>query len=488
MARGGRAEWNGFQADLLRACNLPGVSLVIATTAVRTGKTGAQAAFHRYRAQRNPRVRSVWLVESYKWYKRTALPVCRQLFGREATWHGTDYTWTWPAFGNAQVVVCTYVDLNSMQGVTAGWGSIDEAQNMGPDAHAELEQRISDSRVETPCILITGLPVFGGWPDQLAADAGAVDIERATELVRAWERTGRQGSAPVSCVHFSEIQTRVNARNVHSQYLERMRERLDPDEYTRRVEGIAPAPVGGVFRHWVAEPWSALAPLQGGNLIDWMHDPALFTVLDIDFGVRRAACVASQMDKKRDIQVLFDEHNLDDTNTRALCILLRETYVPRSMHSHEPHKRPLDEIACDPAGNSAQTAEALTDIKVLREYFPGVRIRYTYVGRLRKITAGIAMVNARILSAAGKRRLLMSSALWARGMRDRRTGDGYTAAKRGRSMALTLVRLKYPKDRDGRALSDAPESCPVDLHCADALRYGIINRYGMPESGQFQAT
>lgn len=480
-----RYEWNRFQAPLLRACFLPDVSLVIATTGVRTGKTGTQASFHRFQAKRNPGVRGIWLVESYKWFKRSALPVCRQLFGHEANWHGTDHTWTWPAFGNSQVVICTNVDLQSMQGITAGWGSIDEYQNMGMDAHSELEQRISDSRARHPCILITGLPDHGSWADSLAEDAGGLTYE---EVAVENDRRKEAGEDPLTCVHFTEIATDVNIDNIHGKYLARMAERLSPDEYQRRLKGLKPMPKGAVFKNWLPLPYDPQADSEGGNLIDWEYDKRHTTSLYFDPGARRAACIAAQHDNKRDLDVLFDEHNYDDTNTRATCIALRELYVPRALQRQEPFKRPLDEIVCDPAGNNSSTAENITDIRVLRECFPGVNVRYTYNRRVRHIPTGINIVNARILSASGKRRLLMSIELWDRGLKDRRRGDGYTKAKRGRSMAFTIVRLKYAEDKDGRALSNEPVKCPVDSHCGDALRYGMINRYGLPSGGQFQAT
>lgn len=493
MRYGAAAEWNTFQAALLRACFFPHVSLVVATTAVRTGKTGSVAAFHRYKAKGNPGVRGIWLVESFKWYKRAALPVCRQLFGHEAVWHGTDHTWTW---GNgAQVVICTYVDLQSMQGVTAGWGSVDEVQNMGPDAHTELEQRISDSRC-APCILLTGLPVFGSWADSLAEDAGGLSYE-AYQVES--DRASEAGDAMPSCVLFEEIGTEVNLQNVHTAYLTRMADRLDPAEYKRRLQGMKPMPTGMVFSNWLPLPWDEHAPPvqdlqgnviggQGGNLIQWDYNPELRTSLNIDFGVQRAACSTTQICTRRDIEVIFAEDNLDLTSTRHMCEHLRKTYVARALWAQEPTKRPLDEIACDPAGNTSSTAENITDIKVLREYFPGVRIRYTYSRRLTRIKAGISMMQARVLSAAGKRRLLMSVELWDTGLKDRRSGKGYTKSKRGRSLALAIVRLKYGEDKDGRALSDEPLKCPVDSHCIDALRYGIINRHGTSSGGQFQAT
>lgn len=468
-----RHEWNTFQAKLLRACFKPKVTLVIATTAVRTGKTGVNAAFHREQAKLNHGVRSIWIVESYKWYNRIAKKVCEQLFGHEAVYHGTDHTWTWPAFRNAQLVICTYKDLQSMQGVTAGSGSMDESQNLGVDAHAELEQRISDKRAKHPCILITGLPEYACWPDLLGKSAGGISMKVYNP----------DTAVDDTCIVFEDIGSDVNTKNIHPLYLARLRKRLDPDEYERRVKGLKPMPSGRVFKHWIPLLYDPGVQGQGGNLIHWPWDPKLESWLTIDFGARRGACMYWQ--GSGDLDCMVSEDNMDDGDTEALCVLLRKTYVSRQHHTDTPErsKKPIDTIYCDPAGNNHSTAVNTDDIRVLRKHFPGVSIKYTYKKKLTHIPNGIRMVNARILNADGERRLLMDVGMWEKGLKDKRQGEGYTKKKRGRSAAWTIVRLKYPEDKAGQNISDHPVKCAVDSHNGDAIRYGIINRYGIPASG-----
>lgn len=454
-----RFKPNDFQRKLLAACFAYG--LVVATTAVRTGKTGSVAVFHRTQAKHNPGVTGIWLVESYKWYKRVAYPVCKELFGHEAIWHGTEHTWTWPKFGYAKVIVCTYQDLDSIEGITAGWGSIDEYQNVGLDAYEVLLPRISDKRAKYPTILITGLPTYDSWADDLAET-----VENAK--------------------HFTGIGTDVNAANIHIAFIDRLKEGLSPAEFKRRTQGLKPLPEGRVFSEWVPQEWMPGVEGENGNLIDYRYKQDYPLYLEWDFGARRAACLFNQEHKKYGVDILLDEYNPDDTSTEAMCIHLRDLAVPRHLAGRGDTRYLLDAIYCDPAGDSTQTATGLYDIKIIKQYFPGVPIKFTF-GKLRRMPVGIELCNSRILNAAGKRRQLMTFDLWERGLKDKRQGEGYTKGKRGRSIALSLLRTRYPEDKSGRALSNDPIDCPIDSHCSDAWRYGVINRHGKPVSGQFPA-
>lgn len=459
-------EWNVFQTAQLQALFMPKVRLVISETAVRTGKTGTQAAFHRYMAKKHPGVLGIWIVESYKWYTRIAKTPCRELFGHEAEWHGTDHTWTWPAFQNSKLLICTYQDLQSMQGATAGWGSIDEFQNMGIDAYYELEQRISDRRVEKPVIYISGLPEFNSWAFELAEAQQAVSFEQAK----------KQGGAET--ILFTEVATDVNADNLMAGFDKRLKESLDEDEYQRRLRGLRPLPTGTVFKHWSPDIYTGV-PGTGGNIYRGGYDPQIPVHLDIDFGFRRCGIIATMVDKARGIDIMFDEFNFDDMGTEDWCQELIKVFGRPGSKS----KYRLDGVCCDPAGSSVQTAEAMTDIRIMRQHFPWAEFKYSYDSRLRNIANGIGAMSARIRTASGHRRLLMTEEMWNKGLADKRTGPGYKKIKRGRSAALSLTRTKYPEDKANRALSNEPLRCPIDSHCLDAMRYGVVNRHGVPDTG-----
>lgn len=469
-------QWNPFQTSVLAALWHPDVQLVVCETGVRAGKTGIIAAFNRYMAKKNPGVLGIWIVESFKWYSRIAHTPCNELFGHEAVWHHTNHTWTWPQFRDpktgqcSRVMICTYQDLQSMQGATAGWGTIDEYQNIGSDAYNELMQRISDKRVRKSTVLIAGLPVFSSWADALAKSKNAVP----------WS-VGQRGGH--STIHFEAIPTSVNESNLMLEFTNVLEESLDPEEYERRVKGLRPLPSGTVFGRWSTKTWSP-EPWQGGNIVEESYNPVLRLSLDMDFGFRRFGCVATQLDPIRGLDIMIDDHNYDNMDTEDICIELAKVYG----RPGDKTKRRLDMICCDPAGDSPQTATGLKDIDIVRRYFPWVDIRFSYQSALRNIANGIKEMSARVCNAAGKRRWVMTRACWDKGLNDRRTGDGYKRIKQGRSAALSLTRTRFPEDAAGRQLSEEPVKCPIDGHTLDGMRYGIVNRHGCNGvGGQFHA-
>jgi len=414
-------------------------------------------------AKENPGVDGIWLAETYMWFRQVAKDVCDELFGHEAIWHGTNYTYTFPRFGNSRILVYSYEKLQRMQGKTAGWYTIDEHQNVGRDAYNEVIQRCSDDRVLQPMGLIEGLPEVGVWADDLAESLGD------------------------KCAHFTEIDLEVNAAHVHPEFLVNL-QTLDPEEYARRKEGKKPTPQGTVFKTFVPKQWDPGAPNEQGNLVRWTYTKKMPLYIDIDFGSLKLGCTVSQGWGER--EVVIDEHNLDNANTQDLCAYLQERYVSRAQATLSPRdpRKVIDMFCCDPAGNSVQTAEGITDIRILREFFPDVEIRYTFKSRLRSKTASARLCKARMLNQRGERLTLMDVDCYERGIKDTRTGKDYTKKKRGRSLALSWLRLQYPENAQGIALKEEPVICPIDSHAYDAWRYGQTNRHGDAQGSVTQFT
>lgn len=437
--RAQRFQPNPFQKQLLEACFSH--ELTAAETAVRTGKTGASAFYHRTQAKHNPGVLGLWVCISYSWYKRIAHQVCLELFGHEAKWNGSTYSWTWP--NGARVMVLSYEYIESWEGATAGWGSIDECQEIGRDAYDALLLRISDARAKYPHILVTGLPVYGSWVE---------------ELVR--------GSKDVA--YFEEIETSVNAAHVHPTYLKRLENTLSKDEYERRARGRKPLPKGRVFSDFVPDIYDPSVPGQRGNLIDWQIRPELETYAGVDFG-RHAGVIVAQRDHTRDIDVIVKEFHPRDIGTRAMARMLQGVLVPRRKMAAGDTRLPVDKWYCDPAGNSWQSADAARDIEEMQLEL-GAQMEYTFASDLRRIRNGIGIVNGRFCSVGGQRRLLIDKTLWHAGLRS----DGVSLTK-------SILESRYPEDKAGRAVSDEPLRSGVadDIsHIRDALRYSQVNRYG----------
>ena len=432
---------NSFQRELLHSSFTN--FLTIAETAVRTGKTGAMAAFHRYQAKHNPGCLGLWVVTSYQWFKRIALPVCRELFGHEAKWHGTEYIWTWP--NGARVMVLSYEYIASWEGATAAWVGIDECQDVGRDAYEVAIIRLSEARSKYPHVLITGLPIFNSWAQNLA-------------------------ESDSTCGYFVDIGTDVNAANVHPAYIERLKQFLSPEEFLRRTKGQRPMPRGRVYSDFVPELWNPTVEGQNGNLVYWQYRKDLPTYCGLDFG-RRACAVFEQNDSVRDVDILFAELHPDDISTELLATRILDIAVPRHLAKPNETRILVDGFYADPAGNNWQSAEAAKDIEQLRNVF-GTDINYTYDSNLRRVRNRVELCKQRVFNAAGKRRQLMDKGLWESGLR-----------AKGRSMAKMFTQLRYPEDKAGKPVSDEPLKDGINDHPNDGWGYIKTNRYGRLTGG-----
>jgi hypothetical protein len=440
---------NTFQHDLI----VSGFAnrFTVAETAVRTGKTGAVAAWHRWQAKANPGCIGLLGVQSYKWYRRAMHEVCKELFGHEAKFHGTDFVWTFPRFGNAKIMVASAENIDTVESVTAAWASIDEAQDIDLSVFEVLLARISDKRARFPNMIVCGLPKFDSWAEGIAT------------------------SNP-SARYFVDIPTDVNADNILAGYVDGLAAGLSPAEFERKVRGRKPLPKGRVFRDFAAAFWIPTVKDQGGNLIQWEYERDLQTFIGVDFG-RRAAVTFRQKDPQHDVDVFFKEMMPDDVSTEAIAHRILEVAVPRQRVRSDDKRIRIDRVAADPAGGSFQSATGLKDIQVLREIL-GCDVTYTFDPKLRHVPYGIELMNSRILNAAGRRRLMLSTDLYQAGLK---------VGPKGRSLAMSFLRSRYPEDRNGRPISEDPVKDGIDDHARDAARYDIVNDYGRANPATFSA-
>lgn len=438
---------NPFQHDLI----VSGFQnrFTVAETAVRTGKTGAIAAWHRWQAKASRGCIGLMGVQSFKWYRRAMHPVCKELFGHEAKFHGTDYIWTFPRFANAQIMVASAENIDSVESVTAAWASIDEAQDIDRTVFEVMLPRISDQRAQFPNMLICGLPEFDSWAEGVARD---------NENSR----------------YFVNIPTDVNAGNILDGYVDGLKSGLSPEEFLRKVRGQKPMPKGRVFRNFTASYWIPTLADQGGNLVQWQYTPELQTFIGVDFG-RRAAITFRQKDPDHGIDVYFREMMPDDISTEAFAHRILDVAIPRAKARTGDGKIRIDRVSADPAGGSFQSATGLKDIQILREIL-GCDVSYTFDPKLRHVPYGIELMNSRILNAANKRRLMLSTELYESGLK---------VGPKGRSLVMSLLRSRYPEDKAGRPISEDPVKDGIDDHARDAARYDIVNDYGRANPAAF---
>lgn len=434
-------EPNVFQQELIEA----GLSckLVVATTAVRTGKSVALASLCHYQAILNPGCVGIFIAQSFRWFEQTMHVIFKTLIGHIAVWSQQRRTWTWP--NGAILRVISYEKIHTIEGITASWGIIDEHQDIGYDAYERLLDRVSDERAQLPHIVITGLPVWGAWADFI----------------------GKRDSA-----HYIEnVSVDVNLHNLMRGYKETLLQGHTPEEFKRRAMGIKPMPKGRVYGDWVPERYRPQAPKQGGNIILHRYDPYYPLEVGLDWGYNHPAVVFNQVLPSIDSRVFVQDMSPKQITTEALAHEFLKVAVPRSQWRPGDQRMAVDALYCDPRGGSIQSAKGITDIQVFREV-TGISPQFTFDSVKTNIEWGTQRCQADVLNAKGERHQLMAQELWDRTV---------NIEPKARSLAATIVRLKFPKNRSGVITSDGPHKDNVNDHHADAWRYARINRDSNPE-------
>lgn len=458
-----RYRLNPFQTNTIREVFDPRLAHVRVhgiDGANRLGKSGAGVFYLRAMMKANPPgVNGIWLVPSIPWFKAIGHEVVKQIFatGKRGSSGGeleVNINLSSPIRirhkqTGASVIVHSYDALERLEGATAGYALIDESQLMGPEVIEMLLSRLSDKRAAFSKILILGIPSGPSWVEDKLAELGSVALYR------------------------SGFGTALNAENLVDGYIETLASGLTADEQEYRLHGRRPRAVDGAFNEW-----STL------NVIDdWQYDPTRRCLLMTDPGFRRSGLILAQV-MPDGSAVVFDEYNSDNASTEAVIAHSAARLVHRSEASWRESNVAVagarvvfDEIAIDSAGDSPNVTTGLSCVQAWHARYPSAVIHFDKHDRSRaERTLRIKRWLCAGLPGREVRRLKFTRAFWDRSINDRRdNGDDGRKVKKayGRSLALSLTRLQYPKAKNGRIASDAYIECPIDAHCADALGYGL---------------
>ena len=251
--------------------------------------------------------------------------------------------------------------------------------------------------------------------------------------------------------------TSENARHLDPTYIESLMSSYSPRLRRAYLEGEFTVLEGAVFDQFdpesKASPWfvdfDAKAQAQKHKVI-----------LAVDPGFRRSAwlwiCEVGQLE-----WVVFDEMVPDGISDMA-CV---EAVNNRGW--------PIDEIWVDPAGDNTQSVSGLDTFAALKNIKPrvnGTRLVRT-IDTFRSITFGVDKLRVLLGGYEGMPRRL----LFARRLVEIEAG-------KPRGIVRDLAALRYPADKDGRAVHDAPLKDGLTDHTTDALRYFAVGRWmAVPE-------
>jgi hypothetical protein len=186
------------------------------------------------------------------------------------------------------------------------------------------------------------------------------------------------------------------------------------------------------------------------------YRPGLPLIWSLDFNVNPMCSVLAQ--RVDDSVHILDELILPDSNTVNAC----EAFLERTRHW--AHHGPITvEVYGDASGYQRRTSGTGTDWSLIREFF--ARWKGTYQATVRAATSNpgvrdrVALVNSRLQSASGERRLFVDP--------------------RCRELIKDFERVCWQLDGTGRVTTELDKSDRARTHISDALGYYVAEAFAM---------
>jgi hypothetical protein len=326
---------------------------------------------------------------------------------------------------------------SSLEGsnLVAFWG--DEVRYWRREAWQNLIGRLRDARATLLQGIATSTPAMG-WMEE--------------EFNR-----GREGRRTI------RIGTRENAHHLAPGYVEDLQRSYSARVCKQLLDGEFTIPEGQVYE--------CFDPRR--HLVEWTVNPALRTTVWMDFGIRRSSVLFAQhlhLPHPRlhgaplppGSAIVFDELQPEQMSTDRVIQRICERLERHGLGRHH-----LTAIFCDPAGSARDIASGEPSVHLLEAVF-GRIVRYQTEHQYTWIPNGIEAVEGMLNPSVGEPRLYIDRHL-AEPKERTSTNDP------SRGIVPTLKGYQYLPVRDGHALSDTPKKDGYYEHCADALRYGVVN-------------
>tara|TARA_R110002074_G_scaffold402168_1_gene604178 strand:- start:1604 stop:2974 length:1371 start_codon:yes stop_codon:yes gene_type:complete len=183
------------------------------------------------------------------------------------------------------------------------------------------------------------------------------------------------------------------------------------------------------------------------NTGDYKYDPYRPTFLTVDFGYRMPAVLFFQtevIDGKDHIFIIDEIIHRTNLKTLDLVNLI------------ESKKYRLTQVYGDPAGYQVQSSVGIGEAHIFRQLL-GHQVFALRDKASRNINSGISHVRNFICAEDGTRRLHIDTSC--------------------HGIIEDIESYRYPETKEGLALKDLPLKDGYSDHGADALRYGIINKF-----------
>jgi hypothetical protein len=329
----------------------------------------------------------------------------------------------------------------SLDGSTLGVIWADEIRYWRFEAWQTLETRLRDGIAPAPQCIATSTPAMG-WMQELF-DNDLPDHEVV------------------------KIGTEENAHNLRKGYAESLRQIYTEQQCRALLKGEFVTLDRQVFSHFDMEK----------HIVDYTVDPRLQTSVWMDFGFRQSSVLIAQhvgqfggwANGRRlppYATVIIDELQPENKPTKAIIPIIQALLRKYDLIYHPTW------IFCDPAGRQHDPNSGMPSVEYLRRAFPQTRVAWQE-GDARYVPNGIAEVEGMFQPNDGPPLLYIDRRVTQH--KGKTPDNDFT-----RGLLATLNKYTYPEDRHGRASSDHPDKRSPLSHCADTLRYGVLNTQRIP--------
>tara|TARA_R100001594_G_scaffold25875_1_gene50403 strand:+ start:3248 stop:4717 length:1470 start_codon:yes stop_codon:yes gene_type:complete len=327
-------------------------------------------------------------------------------------------------------------DPGSIEGGTYGWGIMDEPRLATHEAWRIFNSRVRDPRASVHRRSVSGVPSMGWMHDEFNKGLPG----------RAYVQASSRDNPhlPKDYVDSLNLTGRMAEAYIHGGFVS--------------IEGVV---------------YFTYEPREGESLIETAPDPECATYGALDFGRRRPffMIVQEQVHEGEVVDVIVDEVPGSD--------ILEETHAYQCAKMLVDHKIQMLDVFCDPAGGSTNAQTGISSIAIYEKAFRKANVlvggmRFTTSRTDRHIPAGVEATRALFQNHAGKRRLFVAKHLTDPD-RTTRYPDGVAGVH------ASLMGYSYPKNKPNEAMPDKKSSAGYD-HAMDALRYFVINKYGVMDA------
>lgn len=366
--------------------------------------------------------RMAWYVApSYRQAKRIAWERLKRL--TEPYWAGapSETELTIRLRWGATIAVRGADQYDSLRGEGLDFVVLDEYASMRPECWTEvLRPALSDRR---------GRALFIGTP------------QGRNHLFEQFEHA--QSDPEWSAFQFTTIEGGNVAEDELASAARELDERLYRQEFEASFESAG-----------YGEAYHAFSYQENVRRSDYSASDAL--VWSLDFNVHPMCSVLAQ--RSGDTVSVLDEMVLDNAHTGMACQALFEKIRPWMSG------RPITlEVYGDASGHQRRTSGTDTDWGLIREFFGRLRGQVVLQMRTTSSNPGVRdrinIVNSRLCSAAGERRLFIDP--------------------RCKELIRDLEQVRWKTDETGRATSELDKSDRMRTHVSDALGYYVAQAFGM---------